>query len=193
MPSGGPSLARDSGVIEAACTLLNQSQSTQIKQLCGVVCASLIAMLLKNNERKKLAIESGVIDALLNLLITYPLDNISMSHIWAIFIFTYSSSNEIRLLLISKNTFKALFRLFDHPNVFIVNRAVVSISNILLAGIDTTLASQPHPHFAYVQGCDGIQKLFALFQKNLSQCSRNFCVICICSLIRAKELPNEVK
>ncbi|KAA6372318.1 MAG: hypothetical protein EZS28_032156 [Streblomastix strix] len=64
--SDGPSLARDSGVIEAVSTLLGQSQSTRVKQLCGAVisvvgqlgienssemdwtiaCAPLIAMLL---------------------------------------------------------------------------------------------------------------------------------------------------
>ncbi|KAA6389971.1 MAG: hypothetical protein EZS28_014502 [Streblomastix strix] len=146
----------------------------------------------KNIEGMKLAIEFGVFDVLFHLLITYPLEQITISHIWAFYIFTYSSV-EIKLLLISKNPFQALFRLFDHPNIFVVNRAIVSIHNILLTGLNTTATSDPHPYFATIQAFDGIQKLYVLFHKNVSQYSKKFSAECIYRLFRAKELPNQMK
>ncbi|KAA6379436.1 MAG: hypothetical protein EZS28_025036 [Streblomastix strix] len=158
-------------------------------------CQKIVSIFIgkKNNEGKKLAIESGIIDALFHLLMTYPLGEIAISHIWALFIFTYSSNNEIKMLLISKNSYQALLRLFDHPNIFIVNRAVVSIYNILLAGSNTIASSEPHPHFATIQTFDGIQKLYVLFQMNTSQYSKNFAAICLGELFISKELPDNMK
>ncbi|KAA6378522.1 MAG: hypothetical protein EZS28_025950 [Streblomastix strix] len=170
-------------------------QKDEIRQRKIKTCQKIISIFIgkENNEGKKLAIESGIIDALLHLLMAYPLDNITISHIWALFIFTYSSSDEIRLLLISKNSFQALLRLLDHPNIFVVNRAVVSIYNILLAGSNTTASSEPHPHFATIQPFDGIQKLISLFQRNISQYSKNFAAICLGELFKSKELPDNMK
>ncbi|KAA6378845.1 MAG: hypothetical protein EZS28_025628 [Streblomastix strix] len=170
-------------------------QKEEIRQRKIKTCQKIISVFIgkENNEGKKLAIESGIIDALLNLLITYPLGEIAISHIWALYIFTYASNNEIKLLLISKNSFQALLRLFDHPNIFVVNRAVVSIYNILLAGSNTTTPSQPHPHFATIQALDGIQKLYTLFQRNISQYSKNFAAICLGELFKSKQLPNQMK
>ncbi|KAA6383818.1 MAG: hypothetical protein EZS28_020656 [Streblomastix strix] len=170
-------------------------QKEEIRQKKIKTCQKIVSIFIgkKNNEGKKLAIESGVIDALLHLLMAYPLDNITISHILALQIFTYSSSNEIKLLIISKNSFQALLRLFDHPNIFVVNRAVVSIYNILLAGSNTTTTSEPHPHFATVQALDGIQKLYALFQRNMSQFSKDFAAISLGELFISKELPDNMK
>ncbi|KAA6370763.1 MAG: hypothetical protein EZS28_033711 [Streblomastix strix] len=167
----------------------------EIRQRKIKTCQKIISVFIgkKNNEGKKLAIESGIIDALLHLLMTYPLGEIAISHIWALYIFTYASNNEIKLLIISKNPFQALLRLFDHPNIFVVNRAVVSIYNILISGSNTTATSEPHPHFTTIQALDGIQKLFSLFQRNISQYSKNFAAESITDLFRAKELPNEMK
>ncbi|KAA6376740.1 MAG: hypothetical protein EZS28_027733 [Streblomastix strix] len=169
-------------------------QKEEIRQKKIKTCQKIVSIFIgkENYEGKKLAIESGIIDALLNLLIKYPLDNITISHIWAFYIFTYSS-DEIKLLLISKNPFQALLHLLDHPNIFIVNRAVVSIYNILLAGSKTTATSDPHPHFATIQAFDGIQKLYELFQNNTSQYLKNTSAECISLLFRAKELPNQMK
>ncbi|KAA6381624.1 MAG: hypothetical protein EZS28_022849 [Streblomastix strix] len=169
-------------------------QKEEIRQKKIKTCQKIISIFIgkENNEGKKLAIESGIIEALLHLLMTYPSDNITISHIWALYIFTYSS-DEIKLLLISKNPFQALLHLFDHPNIFVVNRAVVSIYNILLAGSNTTASSEHHPQFTAIQALDGIQKLYALFQKNVSQYSKKFSAECIYRLFRAKELPNQMK
>ncbi|KAA6361123.1 MAG: hypothetical protein EZS28_043350, partial [Streblomastix strix] len=154
-------------------------QKDEIRQKKIKICQKIISIFIgkENNEGKKLAIESGIIDALLHLHITYQLDKITISHIWALYIFT-NSSDKIAQLLVSKNPFQALFRLFDHPNIFVVNRAVASIYNILIAGSNTTATSEPHPHFATVQAFDGIQKLSKddekVFAKNaLSQLAQN--------------------
>ncbi|KAA6381976.1 MAG: hypothetical protein EZS28_022498 [Streblomastix strix] len=170
-------------------------QKDEIRQRKIKTCQKIVAVFIgkKNNEGKKLAIESGIIDALLNLLITYPLGEIAISHIWALQIFTYASNNEIKLLLISKNSFQALLHLFDHPNIFVVNRVIASIYNILLAGSNTTASSDHHPHFATIQALDGIQKLYALFQKNASQYSKNFAAECPGELFKSKELPDNMK
>ncbi|KAA6365466.1 MAG: hypothetical protein EZS28_039007, partial [Streblomastix strix] len=169
-------------------------QKEEIRQKKIKTCQKIISIFIgkENNEGKKLTIESGAIDALLHLLIEYPLDKITISHIWALYIFTYSS-DEITLLLVSRNPFQSLLHLFDHPNMFVVNRAVVSIYNILISGSNTIVSSEPHPQFTVIQALDGIQNLYALFLKNVSQFSKNVSAESIAQLYKAMELPNEMK
>ncbi|KAA6361771.1 MAG: hypothetical protein EZS28_042701, partial [Streblomastix strix] len=120
---------------------------------------------------------------------------ITKSHILAFYISTYTNNNGIKLLIISKNPFQALFRLFDHPNIFVVNRAIISIYNILNAGSNTTSLSEKHPHFATIQECDGINQLFNLFKRNdITKYTKDRSALCIGNLFRAQQIPsNEMK
>ncbi|KAA6399980.1 MAG: hypothetical protein EZS28_004489 [Streblomastix strix] len=169
-------------------------QKEEIRKKKIETCQKIVAVFIgkKNNEGKKLAIESGIIDSLLHLLMTIPLENITLSHIYSLFIFTYKSNDEIELLLISKNPYQSLLRLFEHPNIFIVNRAVASIFNILNTGSNITAASQLHPHFADFQSCDGINKLFSLFKRNdITKYTKDTTARCIGHLFRAQEIPDK--
>ncbi|KAA6398127.1 MAG: hypothetical protein EZS28_006347 [Streblomastix strix] len=174
----------------------SEAQQIDVRQKKIKICQKIISTFIqrKNHECLKHAIQSGIIDALLHLLMTQPLENIQISHAWAFYIFTYSTYEEIGFLFLSKNPFPALLRLFDHRDAFVVNRAVVSIFNILLAGSDTTEANSPHPYFTAMESCGGIQKLFALFQSNRSEYSKIRVSYCFGQLYRARELQmDEIK
>ncbi|KAA6368877.1 MAG: hypothetical protein EZS28_035596, partial [Streblomastix strix] len=150
-------------------------QKDEIRQRKIKTCQKIVSIFIgkKNNEGMKLAIQSGVIDALLNLLIEYPSDKITISHIWAFYMFTYASNDEIKLLLVSKNSYQALLRLFDHPNIFVINRAVASIYIIYYLVDQTQLRLQS-------------LILISLLFKTKMEFKNSI-------LFRAKELPNEMK
>ncbi|KAA6364974.1 MAG: hypothetical protein EZS28_039500 [Streblomastix strix] len=167
-------------------------QKEQIRKKKIEICQKIIAYLLgkENDEYRKNAIEAGIIDVLLRLFNTLPLDSITQSHVWAFFVFTHPSSDEILLLLAEKKPYPALLRLLDHSNFIVLRRAVTSISNILIGASNLTPVNQPHPHFQAVASCGGIEKLYSLFKKNEYEIITYFIAKCIGLLFKAKEIAN---
>ncbi|KAA6379737.1 MAG: hypothetical protein EZS28_024736 [Streblomastix strix] len=158
-----------------------QKEEIWIKKInvCQKIIANFIGKV--NDEGKKLAIQAGIIDSLHKLLTMQPLERITISHIWAFYIFTYPSSDEVKSLLINKNPYSVLIRLLDHSDILIINRTLASIFNILLTQSETAV-SEVHPHFATLQENGGIQKLFALFQNNEYKLIKDVvaqCIVCI--------------
>ncbi|KAA6369111.1 MAG: putative protein kinase, partial [Streblomastix strix] len=144
----------------------------------------------KDDENRKIAIEAGIIDVLIHLFSTQPLELITPTHAWSFFVFTYPASDEIKQSLAEKKPYPALIHLLDHTNFMVLRRAVTSISNILVGGSNLTPINQPHPHFQAVATCDGIDKLFSLFKKNEYEKITYISAKCIGQLFKAKEIPN---
>ncbi|KAA6365426.1 MAG: hypothetical protein EZS28_039048 [Streblomastix strix] len=144
----------------------------------------------EDDENRQIAIDIGVVDALIHLFNAEPLDSITPTHAWAFFVFTYPSSYDIRLHLAEKKPFPALFRLLDHQEFLILRRTIASVFNILIGVADLTLVNQPHPHFQAVASCGGIEKLYSLFKKNEFEKFTYFCALSIGQLFKAKEIPN---
>ncbi|KAA6372824.1 MAG: hypothetical protein EZS28_031649 [Streblomastix strix] len=99
----------------------------------------------RQRGQKKQAIEARTVDALLRLSSTQPLEWISLSHMYTFIIFTNSPSNE--------------------TDFFIINRAAISIFNLLNNGARTRPSTAPHPHCQNIIAFGGIQKLFILLSK----------------------------
>ncbi|KAA6338813.1 MAG: hypothetical protein EZS28_052668, partial [Streblomastix strix] len=169
------------------------SQIEEIRKKKIDVCQGIIIALSdgeKHLENKQQIIEAGVVDALLCLLSTQPLESITLSHIWAFFVFTFPASNEIELLLAEKNPYPALIRLLDHQSISVVSKTTNAIRNIIAGGSNSTPVNQPHPDFQAVASCGGIEKLYQLFKKNLSQGTKNGSALSIANLFKAKEITN---
>ncbi|KAA6369602.1 MAG: putative G2-specific protein kinase NimA [Streblomastix strix] len=169
------------------------SQIEEIRKKKIDVCQEIILAFSdgqEHNEIKKQTIEAGVIDALLHLFNSQPLESITLSHIWTFFVFTYNTSNEICLLITEKKPYPALFRLLDHKTISVVSRATSAILNILIGVTNLTPVNQPHPHFQSVESCGGIDKLYSLFKKNLSPGTKTCSARCIGNLFKAKEITN---
>ncbi|KAA6367046.1 MAG: hypothetical protein EZS28_037428, partial [Streblomastix strix] len=157
------------------------------------VCQGIIIALSdgeKHLENKQQIIEAGVVDALLHIFSSQPLESITLSHIWAFFVFTHPSSSEIELLLAEKNPYPALIRLLDHQVISVVSKTTNAILNILLGRSVTTPVNQPHPYFQTITSCGGIEKLYSLFKKNLSPGTKYSSALSIANLFKAKEIPN---
>ncbi|KAA6382614.1 MAG: hypothetical protein EZS28_021858, partial [Streblomastix strix] len=140
----------------------------EIRQMNIIICQKIIAYYIgnkNNNDGRKQAIEAGTVDALLRLLCTQPLERISLSHIYAFFIFTNSSSDEIGEMLYNRNPYISLIHLFDHQDFFIINRAAISMFNLLNNGSRTRLSTATYPHYQYMIACYKIQKLFRLIKQ----------------------------
>ncbi|KAA6368320.1 MAG: hypothetical protein EZS28_036154 [Streblomastix strix] len=134
----------------------------------------------------KQAIEAGTVDVLLRLLSTQPLERISLSHIFAFFIFTNSSSDEIGEMLYNRNPCISLIHLFDHQDFFIINRAAISMFNLLNNDARTRPSTAQHPHYQNMIACGGIQKLFLQSKKYAYKDIKISTSLCIGHLFRAK-------
>ncbi|KAA6396431.1 MAG: hypothetical protein EZS28_008043 [Streblomastix strix] len=166
----------------------------QIKQKNIIICQKIIAYFTgkKNSiDGRKQAIEAGTIDALLRFLSTQPLERISLSHIYAFFIFTNSSSDEIGEMLNKRNPYISLIHLFDHQDFFIINRAAISMFNLLNIGARTRPSTAPHPHYQNIVACNGIQKLFRLFKKYANRGIKISTSLCIGYLFKAKGITDQ--
>ncbi|KAA6362462.1 MAG: hypothetical protein EZS28_042012 [Streblomastix strix] len=168
------------------------AQIEQIRKEKIEICQKIIAYLLgkRDDENRKIAIDAGIIDVLLLLLNTQPLESISPSYVWAFFIFTVPVSYEIKQYLAEKKSYPTLFHLLDHTNFIVLRRTVTSICNILAGGSDTTPINQTHPDFQAIASCGGIDKLYSLFKKNEYEKITNLCALSIGNLFKAKEITN---
>ncbi|KAA6397357.1 MAG: putative protein serine/threonine kinase [Streblomastix strix] len=168
------------------------AQIEQIKKMKIEICQKIIAYLIgkRDDENRKIAIGTGIVDVLLHFFNTKPLESIEPTHAWAFFVFTYPTSNEIRILLTEKKPYPSLFRLLDHTNFIVLRRAITSIYNILNAEFNTSPDSQPHPHFQTIVSYGGIDKLYSLFKKNEYEKITDFCALNIGQLFKAKEITN---
>ncbi|KAA6354990.1 MAG: hypothetical protein EZS28_049483, partial [Streblomastix strix] len=150
-----------------------EEQISAVRQKKILVCQRIIAYFIgkQDVEGRKLSIEAGVIDALLNLFLNSPLEQITIIHFWAFYTHTHPATYEIQQLLFDHSPYASLLRLLDHPNVFVVNRAVNAIFNIQVGAGNITPEDKPHPHFMILSACGGIKKLYALFWKDVSKFS----------------------
>ncbi|KAA6352981.1 MAG: hypothetical protein EZS28_051492, partial [Streblomastix strix] len=119
-----------------------------------------------DNELKKRIIPSGIVESLLAIFINRDLNSITRTYSLAFFYLTNPSSDEVIHLLLEKKPYTGLIHLVEHTDDLVASDAIASIINILQTGSNTTPVSDPHPHYESLQQCDGIKKIFALFQKN---------------------------
>ncbi|KAA6396721.1 MAG: putative CBL-interacting serine/threonine-protein kinase 9, partial [Streblomastix strix] len=169
-----------------------QLQIDAIRQKKIKACQQISAYLIGNtdDDERKQALNAGITEALLKIFSTYPLESITPSHVWSFFELTCITDHQISYNAFKNINFTGLMRLLDHPDITVINRAAVSIHNIINSGTNSTSISSPQPYYQSLASCDGINKLFILFKKNLSKYSKDRASICIGLLFRAKEIPN---
>ncbi|KAA6400719.1 MAG: hypothetical protein EZS28_003749 [Streblomastix strix] len=146
----------------------------------------------EDNIGIKRMIESGVVESLLFIYTNRDLNSITQTYSSAFLHITINSNDEIQLLLLEKNPYPGLIRLLEHPDDDIASDAIDSIFNILEVGSITTPDANPHPHYDSLQACDGIKKIFALFQKNGSKYCKDQAALCIGYLFRAQQITDPI-
>ncbi|KAA6363889.1 MAG: hypothetical protein EZS28_040584 [Streblomastix strix] len=171
----------------------SDSHKEQIRLRKSEICREIVSHLIgkRDDEQKKMALEVGIVGTLLQLFSSMTLEQISLSHVWAFFIFTQPTADKTKYEALQNIQFSALMRLLDHPDVVVMHKTLMSIFNINLVGANTTLPNAPHPHFNKIAACQGIEKLYSLFKKSLSKYSKDTAALCLSMLFRAKEISNE--
>ncbi|KAA6356127.1 MAG: hypothetical protein EZS28_048346, partial [Streblomastix strix] len=144
----------------------------------------------QDDPGRKLAIQSGIIRAILDLFDKTPLNSISIVHTWAFFVFTFPTSDVVKTHILEKFTSVGLLDILEHSDITIIHRILIAINDILLAGTNCTPDQQPHPNFQVVNTVGGIQIMYNLFKKNLSEYSRDNSAFCIAQLYRAQSIPD---
>ncbi|KAA6377956.1 MAG: putative CAMK family protein kinase, partial [Streblomastix strix] len=170
-----------------------RQQKQQVHQKQEESCRRLINNLenKEDDEFRGLTLEIGVVDALLHIFLTRRLETITPEYINA-FLWLTLTNNEIRQLIYLKNPYPALIRLFEHPNEYVVGNAIASIFNIQLCGFNTTSATEQHPHYEAIAANQGIEKIFNLFQHNVSKYNKDCAAICLGHLFKCREITNEL-
>lgn len=87
----------------------------------------------KNDELRKTIINSGIVDALLQIFLNYDLVFVTRPFTTLLFNLSTPSSNETNILIYRKNPYPALIRLLDHLENVIVDDSSAIIFNILLS------------------------------------------------------------
>ncbi|KAA6346666.1 MAG: hypothetical protein EZS28_052077, partial [Streblomastix strix] len=164
----------------------NEEQNKLIENNQEGKCNLLIAILenREDDELRRQIIECGIVDALLHIFLTRGLESITPAYIDAFFKLTAPCSNEIRQQIYLKNPYPALIRLLQHPDEYIVSDAITSIFNIQLCGLGTPLSTEQHPHYEEIAANQGIEKIFNLFQRNVSKYSKVRAAIILGHLFR---------
>ncbi|KAA6343286.1 MAG: hypothetical protein EZS28_052321, partial [Streblomastix strix] len=93
-------------------------------------------------------------------------------------------------LIYSKKPYPGLVRLLEHTDILVASDAIASIFLLLETGSNTSAIADPHPHYESILSCDGIKKIFDLFQKNISKYSRDRTALCIGYLFRARMITD---
>ncbi|KAA6398987.1 MAG: hypothetical protein EZS28_005486 [Streblomastix strix] len=103
-----------------------------------------------------------------------------------------SEKDDLRPILFSKkNPFPGLIRMLGHKNNKVVCSSISSIGSIINGNIGKIQASQPHPLFESIESCDGINKIFSLFQHTNDKTIKDKAAVCLGRLFHAKEIVNQ--
>ncbi|KAA6357618.1 MAG: hypothetical protein EZS28_046855 [Streblomastix strix] len=170
-----------------------QQQQQQIQKQQEDECRKLIIQYegKEDDEGRLNIINLGIVEALIYIFLSRSLDLITNPFSELFLKITTPSSDEIILQLFSKNPYPSLIRLLNHQDINIVDDAIISISNILIAGQNTTPSYSLHPHFDTISQCDGINQIFRIFKRNdIGKHSKRIAAECISFLFRAREISN---
>ncbi|KAA6363773.1 MAG: hypothetical protein EZS28_040700, partial [Streblomastix strix] len=146
----------------------------------------------QEDEIKKRVIESGIVEGFISIFEKQELSTIVRASSQAFIRLLIDSSDEVKLLVKQLKPFPGLFRLFDHTSNMIVSDAIGSIYLLLYMGILSTSEADPHPHFDAVQACDGVKKIYAIFQNKQGEYERIRSSLSIGLLYRARECTDVV-
>ncbi|KAA6394683.1 MAG: hypothetical protein EZS28_009794, partial [Streblomastix strix] len=144
----------------------------------------------EDNIGRRRIIQAGVVESLLHIFENRELSTITRIISLAFFVMTTSANDEIKLLLFQKNPYPGLLRLLDHTDILVAGDAIAAINNILIGGSNTSPITQTHPHFESMNEIGGIEKIYALFRRNVNQHTKYSVAFCIGYLFRAKEIED---
>ncbi|KAA6370403.1 MAG: hypothetical protein EZS28_034070 [Streblomastix strix] len=136
------------------------------------------------------SIENGIIEALFSILKTRDLNQITDSFILAFGQPASCSDHNIKKYYFDIQSYPVLIRLFNHTDIKVIQGSIIVIYNILIVG-STAETSKPHQHFEVMVQCDGINKIFALFQHAENSEIKNVSAVCIGRLFKSREIENQ--
>ncbi|KAA6381676.1 MAG: hypothetical protein EZS28_022799 [Streblomastix strix] len=170
----------------------NDQQIEKLVQKKDQLCEQIREMLFskEDDDLRKKMISAGIVDGLLYILQSVPLQQITRSVILALYCLTTPCGNEVKLMVFARKPFLALSRIFQHTDPLIAADAITTLYNIILGGSNTTNDADHHPHFIEMANCGGIQKIFQLFKQTKQKDIKDTCAFCIGRLFKAKHIAD---
>ncbi|KAA6402528.1 MAG: hypothetical protein EZS28_001936, partial [Streblomastix strix] len=133
----------------------------------------------EDNEGRLKLINSGIALSLINIFETQDLRTITQPISKAYFVITAPANEEVQQKLSKMNPFAGLVRILGHSDHQIVENSLGSLTNIILGGANSTPSAQYHPQYDEIIACNGISKIFEIFQRNESKFQKSRSAICI--------------
>ncbi|KAA6396328.1 MAG: putative protein serine/threonine kinase [Streblomastix strix] len=172
--------------------ILEDLKSTNLK-LQENACAKLNNLFehIEDDEGRLITDKVGIVDQLLHIYATCDLKSINRNFTHIFNSLTHpSKSYDFRKQLYRKNIFASLVRLFDHSDDMVAVDGIVSIFHILCPTVQEKNQSEVHPHYEAMLQCDGINKIFKLFQRTENKPHRDFAAVSLGILFRMREMEN---
>ncbi|KAA6404324.1 MAG: hypothetical protein EZS28_000142 [Streblomastix strix] len=170
----------------------SEDNINEIKERQFKLCNFLISLMkrLEDQEIMKLVISSGISQSLTIMFQKRDLESITRIFSQTFYNITAASKVDARVMIFEKQPFPGLIRLLNHSNIDIVSDSLNSIMNIVLAGTETTIETNVHPYFNEVNGCNGIEAIYSIFQQNINNDLKNTSAILFGHLYRSREIKD---
>ncbi|KAA6389219.1 MAG: hypothetical protein EZS28_015251 [Streblomastix strix] len=172
----------------------NEEERIQIQHKKNLDCVHLLILLVKaedNNLLERL-IEAGIIEALLYYFETQDLNMISGSPVKIFKQLQSSALTQIEQLKKEKKYYPNILRLLRSSDSEVLSEAYNFVANDFAEGADQAQDAIPNPLFDEISKCGGIEIIFDLFQRNLSQDSREKAASLLVMLFVNQEFSSEL-
>ncbi|KAA6388341.1 MAG: hypothetical protein EZS28_016133 [Streblomastix strix] len=170
----------------------NEDQKKKIRYKQEENC-SLISALIENridDDLRQRIINAGISQALIEMFAYRDFDQINDSHMNAYIDITYPYTPLISQLLYEQKPFQSLLRVLDHNDSHIVDTAIGSIVNILYGIVMESNRVCVHPYYTDLAQIGGIEKIYSLFKRNISEFSKSTSAITIGVAFRNREIAD---
>ncbi|KAA6397941.1 MAG: hypothetical protein EZS28_006537 [Streblomastix strix] len=144
----------------------NQEQINKIKSLQIKHCLLLSALLdrKKATEMRQNIIDSGIVNALLRILDTQPINSIASEYVHALFNMIVYSSDLLMKQIYEMNALPILLKFVNHTDMRVQSDTTFSLIQMLLAGARSDNINKIHPYFNSLHESGGIIQLIDLFK-----------------------------
>ncbi|KAA6362176.1 MAG: hypothetical protein EZS28_042298 [Streblomastix strix] len=136
-------------------------------------------------------IRLGIVDSLLQILITHNINSITIQFCSAFFYLSIFLPKQLENQILIKKANPALISIFIHGDVEVEIIAIASIHNRITECIEDTEKDKLYQLFDEIQGCNDVSKIYEVFIRNMNKHTRDFCLVCIGYLYRSREIRDQ--
>ncbi|KAA6372286.1 MAG: hypothetical protein EZS28_032187 [Streblomastix strix] len=128
--------------------------------------------IIENESGRKMAIEVGIANTLLDIYEQRSLDQITRAYSYSqgFYILASHSSNDMKQYLLKLRPFQGLVKLLEHKNIDVIGDSISAILNILQIKSRSQSLKDSQQHFQILNEFGGVEKIFEILKNKLNKC-----------------------